>query len=428
MTGPSVASQPRPEGGSIPRALADLVARLARIGADAADPPELALRKATLVLASATISILSFAWVGVYLALGLPLAAAIPATYQVASLAGLVALARTRRFAPFRFSQIGLMTALPFLLQWTVGGYVASSAVSLWALVSVLGSIMFFGPLAAIPWFGAFLGLTGISVAIEPLLAPTAAAVPVVIRTAFFGFTIGGVAMTAFLIVRHFVQERERAIVALDAEHARSERLLLNVLPAAIAARLKESPEVIAEAHPDVAVLFADVVDFTPFAEQAGPAAVVAFLDRVFSAFDRHAGELGLEKIKTIGDAYMVVAGVPEARSDPVGAIAEMALRMCDEAARLRASGLPVRLRIGIDCGPVIAGVIGRQKFAYDLWGDVVNTASRMESHGLPDRIQVTPAVAAALGDRFELESRGPISIKGKGDIATAFLVGRRRA
>jgi adenylate cyclase len=178
-----------------------------------------------------------------------------------------------------------------------------------------------------------------------------------------------------------------------------------------------------------VSILFADVVDFTPLAERLPPAEVVGVLDRLFSHFDGLAERYGLEKIKTIGDCYMVAAGVPAPRSDHAHALALMALdmqaamRSVDEVRQL---GL--ELRIGINSGPVVAGVIGRKRFLYDLWGDAVNTASRMESHGTSGRIQITRATKELLEDEFVCESRGTISLKGKGETETWYLVGRRVA
>jgi class 3 adenylate cyclase len=177
-----------------------------------------------------------------------------------------------------------------------------------------------------------------------------------------------------------------------------------------------------------VTVVFADVVDFTPFAERTAPERVVGVLDEIFSAFDLLAERLGLEKIKTVGDAYMVVAGLPEPRPDHVEAGAEMALAMQDELGRLcTALSLDLAIRIGMQSGPVIAGVIGRRKFIYDLWGDTVNTASRMESSGLPGRIQVTEAVYQRLRSTYDFEARGEVDIKGKGRLHTYLMTGRRQ-
>jgi adenylate cyclase len=198
------------------------------------------------------------------------------------------------------------------------------------------------------------------------------------------------------------------------------------VLPESIATRLKEREEVIADAFPEVTVLFADIVGFTPQTERVSPHETVQLLNELFSEFDTLAEERGLEKIKTIGDAYMVAGGLPEPIPDHADAVADLALRMLELAgARSLTDGEPVKLRIGIDSGPVVAGVIGRRKFIYDLWGDTVNTASRMESHGLPGRIQVTGRTRELLCDRYAFEERGVIQIKGKGEMATYLLIGR---
>jgi class 3 adenylate cyclase len=212
----------------------------------------------------------------------------------------------------------------------------------------------------------------------------------------------------------------------LEAERARSEGLLRNMLPEAIAERLKQRQEVIADASPQVTVLFTDIVDFTAHAERSPPEATVALLNELFSQFDALTESRGLEKIKTVGDAYMVAGGLPNPRPDHARAVAELALEMLDLAARRSfPDGEPVRLRIGIDTGPVVAGVIGRRRFSYDLWGDTVNTASRMETTGIPGCIQITERTRELLGDRYVLRERGKIQVKGKGKMLTYFLSGR---
>lgn len=395
---------------------------LARVGADPDDPDDLRARKTTLVLASTVIVVLAFVWVATYLALGLPVSAAIPFGYQVLSVAGLIVFARTRDFVAFRRGQLFLITLLPFALQWSLDGYGASSAVSLWALEGAIGAPFFTTASAAVPWFLLFVALTVVSGVIDPMLAGHAAAIPEGLRTAFYVLNISGVSLTAYLLLQYSVRAREAALAQTDS-------LLLNILPAPIARRLKREPgRVIAQDHPAVTVLFADVADFTHFVERSDAAHVIAVLDEVFSAFDRLAERHGLEKIKTIGDAYMVVAGVPEPRADHAEAAAEFALEAQSEMARLcRDRGLNLQIRVGMATGPVVAGVIGRRKFAYDVWGDTVNTASRMESHGIAGRIQVTEATYHALRDRYELEPRGIIDVKGKGPMPAWLLVGRRR-
>lgn len=212
----------------------------------------------------------------------------------------------------------------------------------------------------------------------------------------------------------------------IQAEQEKSERLLLNVLPPAIAERLKQGEQGIADSFSEATILFGDLVGFTSLAAGISPAQLVDRLNEIFSAFDQAVAELGLEKIKTIGDAYMAVGGVPVPRLDHAEAVAELALRMQEEIRRFNARcGTAIEIRIGMNSGPVVAGIIGQHKFAYDLWGDAVNIASRMESHSLPGRIQVTAAVEERLRGRYRFEPRGPIELKGLGAMPTFFLLGR---
>jgi class 3 adenylate cyclase len=221
-------------------------------------------------------------------------------------------------------------------------------------------------------------------------------------------------------------QIRERTD-QLAVEQEKSEALLLNILPESIAERLKQSTEVIADSFPEVSVLFADLVGFTRISSSTSPEMLVSLLNEVFSAFDRLAEKHQVEKIKTIGDSYMVVAGLPEPCENSACAIAEMALDMLREIRRFKPDvAASFHLRIGINTGPVIAGVIGTKKFSYDLWGDTVNTASRMESHGIVDEIQVSELTYNLVKDNFELEKRGAIEIKNKGEMVTYLLKGRR--
>jgi class 3 adenylate cyclase len=231
---------------------------------------------------------------------------------------------------------------------------------------------------------------------------------------------------TVCLIVHLFTGDTARAEARLAEEHARSERLLLNILPAAISARLKDDEE-IADGFAEVTVLFADIVGFTELSQELSPRALVEMLNRTFSAFDDLAIRLGLEKIKTIGDCYMVAGGLPERSDDHAERMAEMALGMREELARInREGGYSLALRIGIHTGPVVAGVIGKRKFIYDLWGDTVNTASRMESSGVAGEIQLSAATNRKLEPTYETSSRGVVKVKGKGEMETYFLKGPR--
>jgi class 3 adenylate cyclase len=273
--------------------------------------------------------------------------------------------------------------------------------------------------LAVAVWFG-----------VTPLIFLAVADLPEDTAAQLVGGAVSDLALLAAVLL---LGEAVRGRRALDAEHRlllaereRSERLLLNVLPAPIAARLKQGDAVIADEFPEVTVLFADLVDFTLRSRDSTPEQVVRVLDELFSALDRLAERHGLEKIKTVGDAYMVVGGLPKPRPDHAEAVAEMALAVREEVPRhLDPDGQPLAVRIGIATGPVVAGVIGRRKFSYDLWGDTVNTASRMESGGVPGCIQVTDRTYRRLRDRYRFRRRGPVEVKGKGELVTWFLVAR---
>ena len=311
---------------------------------------------------------------------------------------------------------------LPFALQWSLGGFENSSAVALWAFTAPLGALMFAGARQSLVWFVWFVALIGLSAALDRALASGAPDIPNGVVVAFFALNIIGVSITVFALLQYFVRERERAL-------AESERLLLNVLPAPVAARLKRGEGVIADTCDEVTVLFADIVGFTPLAERLPASDLVAVLDQVFARWDALAQRHGVEKIKTIGDAYMVVGGIPAARPDHAEAIADMALAMGPELAEVAAeTGLHLEVRIGVDNGPVVAGVIGRAKFIYDLWGDTVNTASRMESLAAPGTIQVTPATHERLRQGYELRARGEIDVKGKGPMTPYVLLDHRNA
>ncbi|NET56041.1 MAG: PAS domain S-box protein [Symploca sp. SIO2E6] len=220
--------------------------------------------------------------------------------------------------------------------------------------------------------------------------------------------------------------KRKQAEEALRHQQEQTERLLLNILPEPTARRLKQKPGTIAEDFAEVTVMFADIVGFTEIAASLSPIELVELLNQIFSAFDRLTEKHGLEKIKTVGDAYMVVSGIPTPQVDHAEAIAKMALDMLESIAQFNTNNNQnFSIRIGIHSGPVVAGVIGIKKFIYDLWGDTVNTASRMESHGIAGKIQLTPATYKRLPEQFLCEKRGTISVKGKGEMTTYFLLGR---
>ncbi|HYO24753.1 MAG TPA: adenylate/guanylate cyclase domain-containing protein, partial [Lacipirellulaceae bacterium] len=235
-------------------------------------------------------------------------------------------------------------------------------------------------------------------------------------------------AFTILAFMSYVYSEAARTAEAkLEIEQQKSEKLLLNILPPSIAARLKEDNSVIADHFESTTVMFSDIVGFTALSELVTPNELVERLNRIFCAFDDLAEKHGLEKIKTIGDAYMVAGGFPEQRDGHAADVCAMALDMLDAIQRCnREAETPVSIRIGIHTGPAVAGVIGIKKFVYDVWGDTVNTASRMESSGLPGRIQLSEHAAARIGTEFVLEERGVVEVKGKGCMKTYWLLGRR--
>jgi adenylate cyclase len=357
-------------------------------------------------------------WVVSYGVLGFYLAAAAPLVYMVLSAGSTARFLVTKEFGPYATRQITLMLLLPAAMQYALGGFVPGSAVILWSLLAPLMAFLFHGARRAVPWSGAFLVLAAGSGILELAKLPPPAPTQSVVREVFFVLNVGVVGFIVCATVWYFAMR-------LEQEQARSDALLYNVLPRAIAERLKRGEELIADTYSDVTVLFADLVGFTHLSTQVSPAELVQMLNRLFSGFDAIAQRHGLEKIKTIGDGYMVVAGLPAPRDDHAKAAVEMAIDMQNVVRRLaRESGWPLNLRIGISSGgPVVAGVIGTHKYLYEVWGDVVNTASRMESHGLPDAIHVSEATYLRLRDEYVFEGRDPVEIKGKGVMQTYLVV-----
>ena len=398
--------------------------RLKLVGADPEDDDDLRARKALLVLISVLILPVAGLWAAFYLSFHSPVGWA-PVVYFAVLAGSIVVFSRTRNFLwLLRVGQVAILFA-PTLSMIPLGGFLGAGGVGLWAILAPLGSLVFERVESAVRWYVAFvIVFLGSGIAGE-IVGPVSPEVPQWFTTTMLAMniTVGGAIVFTLLAV--FASERRAALDALRIEQAKAEDLLLNILPKSIADRLKAQTRPIADHFGSASILFADVVDFTPWSERLRPEEVVGHLDLLFSHFDGLAEEHGLEKIKTIGDAYMVAAGVPNPRPDHARALAQVGLEMLAamrEDEDLAALGL--ELRIGINSGPVVAGVIGRKRFLYDLWGDAVNTASRMESHGAPGRIQITRATYELLADEFACEPRGTIDVKGKGEIEVWYLVG----
>jgi adenylate cyclase len=400
-------------------------ARLARIGADPRDDEELRQKKALLVLLAVLILPVSVVWGSLYLGFGSS-AGVVPFVYFAVSLGSLVVFTRTRNFRLLLVTQLLDILLTTTAGQMLVGGFLPSGGVGLWGILAPLGALVFLEVRRAIRWFGAFVLvflLTGI--AGEVLFRD--AHLPIGFTSTMLVMNVIGAGAVAFTLLATFANQRNQALAALRVEQEKSDLLLMNILPRSIAERLKAASQTIADHFDSASILFADVVDFTPLAQRLAPAEVVGILDQLFSHFDTLLERHGLEKIKTIGDCYMAAAGVPDPSPDHARRAALLALDMREAVATSGVGdGFGLELRIGINSGPVIAGVIGSKRFLYDLWGDAVNTASRMESQSTPGEIQITRATYDLLKDEFVCRRRGTIQVKGKGEMETWYLVGPR--
>ncbi|HYY09282.1 MAG TPA: adenylate/guanylate cyclase domain-containing protein, partial [Actinomycetota bacterium] len=369
--------------------IAGATARLARIGADPRDDDDLRQKKALLVLLAILVLPVSVAWGSLYLGFGSP-AGIVPFIYFAVSVGSLLIFARTGNFRLLLVIQLVDILVTTTVGQMMVGGFLASGGVGLWGILAPLGALVFLEVRQAVSWFGAFVVVFVVTGLLGELSFPDAD-LPFAFTTTMLALNVVGAGSVAFLLLATFANQRDAALRALRAEQRRSESLLMNVLPGSIAERLKAATQSIADHFDSATILFADVVDFTPLSGRLPPAEVVGLLDQLFSLFDKMVERHGLEKIKTIGDCYMAAAGVPDPLPDHARKAALLALDMRDAVSTSAIAGQPgLELRIGIDSGPVVAGVIGTKRFLYDLWGDAVNTASRMEANGTPGEIQIT--------------------------------------
>lgn len=392
-----------------------LLALISRIGATPGESDDLRLQRNLLLIGTFMFILAGALWGLTYMFFGEFFAGSIPFGYSVFSILSVAVFAITRRYAFFRFSQLLLILLLPFLLMAALGGFINSSAVILWAFICPLGALLFDEPRKAPLWFLAFLGMLVLSGIIQPHVRLANNLSPTLIII-FFVMNLGAVCALVFFLVSYFVGQK-------NIFQEKAETLLLNILPKEIAQILKHENRTIADHYDAASILFADMVNFTPMSAEMSPVAMVELLNEIFSHFDSLVEKYDLEKIKTVGDCYMVAAGVPRPRADHGQALARLALEMREyiHSNRFIASR-PVDFRIGINTGPVLAGVIGRKKFIYDLWGDAVNIASRMESHGRGGIIQITRATYECIQDDFICEPHGTVNIKGKGEMEVWYI------
>ncbi|MBL8450866.1 MAG: adenylate/guanylate cyclase domain-containing protein [Dechloromonas sp.] len=412
-------------------------------GFDPGDDANTRLSKSLLIFATGLVSLGAILWLFLYWQLGPQFSATPPVAFQLLLVGNLLLYFKTRNFDFFRHTQLALFLFVPFVVQWSIGNFITASGVSLWGLLAPIGAVLILGPRESLAWFVAYLFLTALSGLFDYLLADAyhlaPASAPVVsIRTSvfFFALNFAAISTIVYLLLRYSTLEKARAQAELESAHLllkdeqeRSERLLLNILPAPVAERLKHERQTIADGFADVTVMFADIVNFTRVAEGLTPQQVFSMLNRIFSSFDELAEQYGMEKIKTIGDAYMVAGGLNDGPENYTEAIAELAIAMRDLLQRDTAvNQMHVEIRIGIGTGPVVAGVVGKKKFIYDLWGDTVNLASRITSEGVPGMIQVDELTWRRLRDRFEFHDPQTLYLKGKGDTVVHRLIAPRRA
>ena len=393
---------------------------IARIGSEPNDDDDTRLQKSLLVMCAFPFLVAGIAWGLIYVFSKEPLAGAIPLSYSFISLLSILHFGRTRQYRFFRFSQLTLILLLPFFLMVALGGFINGSAVVLWALISPLGALLFDEPRNAPRWFMAFAILVVFSGLLQPYVRLANNLSPTLLLF-FFVINLIGVGSLVFMMVYYFVGQKNMF-------QQKSEALLLNILPKEIAAILKNESRTIADHYDEASVLFADMVGFTSLSAQMPPVEMVELLNEIFSFFDSLLDKYEVEKIRTIGDSYMVASGVPRGRVDHAQALAHMALEMQDYiSTHPFRNGQRVNFRIGINSGSMIAGVIGRRKFVYDVWGDAVNVASRMESHGLGGAVQITQATYELIKDEFVCEPRGTVNVKGKGEMEVWLVISAKK-
>lgn len=398
-----------------------LTKRLASIGALPNEDAERRLPKTILVLSSILFMFAGLLWGCMYLYFGAGMAALIPLGYAVFSLFSLVRYGFTKRFERYRFAQLLLILLLPFALMVALGGFVQGSAVILWGLISPLGSMIFDDPRKSLRWIYAYLALAVLSSVLTLAFDITSHLSSAQIQL-FFVINFVGVGALVFMMFYYFVRQKQYF-------QQRTDELLLNILPKEIAAELKETGITRAKDFDSVTVMFTDFENFTLIAEQLSAQELVNEIHYCYSAFDQIISAHGLEKIKTIGDSYMCVAGLPVERDthavDAVMAAMDIKAFVDREHQIRRAKGqMSFNIRIGLHSGPVVAGIVGLQKFAYDIWGDTVNIASRLESSGEPGKVNISERTYYLVKDHFTCQYRGKIEAKNKGEIDMYFVEG----
>ena len=384
------------------------------------DSAEIATEKSAIFLVALSCCLAGVLWSFLYFVVfGFVITSFLPLLFTVIVGISIVISHLTKNHLLTAYLQIVCMIYITSIIQWSIGGVFDSGFVMAWAFCGPIVALMYFSIKESVAWLTLYIANILVTVIFDDFFTLGGLEMTAATRTMFFALNLICSSIVVFMFAAYFVK-------SIITEREKSNRLLLNILPSKTARELKSKGTTVAERHLDVCILFADIVDFTTYSSKHSPEEVVSRLNDIFTLFDRQVEGHKLEKIKTIGDAYMVAGGLSDGNSDHSQRMAELALDMMSSIARYeREPGKPFSLRIGIHLGPVIAGVIGKSKFAYDLWGDTVNVASRMESTGVDGEIQVSEAFCHALRGQFVFDKRGRIDIKGKGTMDSYFLRGR---
>ena len=399
-----------------------------------AETQEDRLQRNLLVFVGSVMNLAVMLWLAIYWWMGIHFSVNVPLAYQVVSAASIFYYLYTKKFTIFRFIQLSLFLFAPFIMQWSIGNSVSASGVMLWALLAPVGAVVVSGWRESIPWFFAYIVMTALSGFFDYYLGSgEESGVPIKTVGLFFALNFAAMSSLIYFVVRYFVLETEKIKSKLDEQHAllleeqeKSERLLFNVLPARIARRLKNKQGLIADGYADVTVMFADLSNFTQLTEEFSPEQMVSMLNTIFSWFDAMTEKYRLEKIKTIGDAYMVVGGFDREHYNYAAHVADMALEMREFVAmHPDLAKHKLGLHIGIATGPVVAGVIGTRRFIYDLWGDTVNIASRLTDEARKGEIAVDKNTYHRLRQQHYLfEPPTAVTVKGKGEMTAYHLTG----
>lgn len=394
----------------------------ARFAHDPSDTDETRLQKVAILLVAGCCSIAGLVWSAMYVAtIGWGFTASLPVVFTivVGSALGLSHVTRNHRIAVW--AQIVCIVGITAGIQWSMGGLWDSGFVLAWSLCAPMAALFFLSTRAAAAWFAIYMTAFVVTLAFDDVFAANRYDVSEGLQMIFFGMNIAVSSFVVFLFTGY-------SVTRARAERQRAEALLLNILPREIAPRLKaDANATIADQVDSASVLFADMVGSTPLFADMSAAQAVDWLNEIFSTFDRLVDKYGAEKIRTIGDNYMVAVGVPTERHDHAEVLTRLAIEMRDAVEHLAPrNGKKMVFRFGIHSGPLIAGVIGETKFQYDLWGDTVNVASRMESHGEIGRVHVSAATYELLdASGFACERRGVVAVKGRGEMETWFINGR---